>query len=110
MDALRRVIGDDEDSLGTGVFLSHQAPVSVGTKLSITAQCISVTGRASRWDVCAQDGTRTVACGWAEFAVVRTAAFLERHMLKPTASPALPHFKHQPHHEYAPQDRDLMTA
>jgi fluoroacetyl-CoA thioesterase len=110
MDALRQVIGDDEDSLGTGVCLSHQAPVSVGTKLTLTARCISVTGRASRWDVCARDGTRTVACGWAEFAVVRTAAFLERHMLKSAASPAFPGVKHHPHREYAPQGRDLVVV
>jgi fluoroacetyl-CoA thioesterase len=79
MDALRQVIGDDEDSLGTRVCVSHQAPVWAGTKLTVTARCVSVTGRASRWDVGAYDGTRTVGCGWVEFAVVRTAAFLERH-------------------------------
>jgi fluoroacetyl-CoA thioesterase len=110
MDALRQVIRDDEDSLGTGVSLSHQAPVSVGTMLTITARCVSVTGRASRWDVCAYDGTRIVACGWAEFAVVRTAAFLQRHMLTPAASPALRSVAHQSHHEYAPQERELATA
>jgi fluoroacetyl-CoA thioesterase len=110
MDALRQVIGDDEDSLGTGVSLSHQAPVSAGTMLTLTARCISVTGRVSRWDVCAYDGTRTVACGWAEFAVVRTAAFLQRHRLTPAAGPTLRSVKHQPNHEYAPQDRDLVTA
>ncbi len=89
MDALRRVIGDDEDSLGMGVSLSHQAPVCVGTKLAVSARCISVRGRVSRWDVCARDETRVVASGWAEFAVVRTAAFVERHMLTPASSPAL---------------------
>jgi fluoroacetyl-CoA thioesterase len=106
MEALRQVIDDDEDSLGTGVSLSHQAPVRAGTTLTLTARCVSVTGRASRWDVYAHDGTQTIACGWAKFAVVRTAAFLERHMLKPT----LANVKHQPHHEYAPHDRDLVTA
>lgn len=107
MDALRQVIGDDEDSLGTGISLSHQAPVSAGTTLTLTARCISVTDRVSRWDVCAHDGTRTVACGWAEFTVVRTAAFLERHMPTPIAGPTLPD---GPNHEYAPQDRDLATV
>jgi fluoroacetyl-CoA thioesterase len=87
MDALRQVIGDDEDSLGTGVSLSHQAPVRAGTKLTVTARCVNVAGRVSRWEVCALDGTRTVACGWVEFTVVRTAAFLQRHMLKPTGKP-----------------------
>jgi fluoroacetyl-CoA thioesterase len=79
MDALRQVIGDDEDSLGTGVSLSHQAPVRAGTKLTVTARCVNVAGRISRWDVCAHDGTQTVACGWVEFAVVHTATFLQRH-------------------------------
>jgi fluoroacetyl-CoA thioesterase len=110
MDALRQVIGDDEDSLGTGVSLSHQAPVCAGTKLTVTARCVSVAGRISRWDVCAHDGTQTVACGWVKFAVVRTAAFVERHMLKPTGGPTLRSLKHQPNHEYAPEDQDLVTA
>jgi fluoroacetyl-CoA thioesterase len=90
MEALRQVIGDDEDSLGTGVSLSHQAPVWVGTRLAVTARCVSVTGRVSRWEVCAHDGTRSVAGGWVEFAVVRTAAFLERHMITPAGGPTLP--------------------
>jgi fluoroacetyl-CoA thioesterase len=90
MEALRQVIGDDEDSLGTAVSLSHQAPVWVGTRLALTARCVSVTGRASRWEVCAHDGTQSVAGGWVEFAVVRTAAFLERHMLTPASGPTLP--------------------
>jgi fluoroacetyl-CoA thioesterase len=96
MEALRRFIRDDEDSLGTGVSLSHQAPVCAGTRLTITARCASIVGRVSRWDVCVSDGPQTVACGWVEFAVVHTATFLERHMLKPADSPAL--------------DRDLMVA
>jgi fluoroacetyl-CoA thioesterase len=99
MDALRQVIGDDEDSLGTGVSLSHQAPVRAGTKLTVTARCVSVAGRASRWDVGAHDGTRTVACGWVEFAVVRTAAFLERHMITPTSGPTIHSLRHQPNHD-----------
>jgi fluoroacetyl-CoA thioesterase len=110
MDALRRFIGDDEDSLGTAVSISHQAPVCAGTKLTVTARCASVAGRASRWDVCARDGTRTVACGWAEFAVVRTAAFLERHMIKPADGPILRSFRHQPHQEHAQGDHDLVIA
>jgi fluoroacetyl-CoA thioesterase len=100
MNALRQVIGDDEDSLGTAVSLSHQAPVCVGTKLTVTARCVSVTGRASRWDVCAQDGTRTVASGWVEFAVVRTEAFLQRHMLTPVGGPTLRSVRHQPIQDY----------
>ena len=104
MDALRQFIGDDEDSLGTAISLSHQAPVSPGTMLTLTARCIRATGRISRWEVDAHDGTRPVACGWAEFAVVRTAAFLERYGLAPTASPALRGVAHQPEH------RDLVPA
>jgi predicted thioesterase len=51
MDALRQFLGEDEDSLGIGVCLCHQAPVRVGTTLTITACCASVTGRVSRWNV-----------------------------------------------------------
>jgi fluoroacetyl-CoA thioesterase len=79
MNALRQVMGDDEDSLGMGVSLSHQAPVWVGTMLRLSARCVSVRGRVSRWDVSARDGSRVVASGWVEFAVVRTAEFVERH-------------------------------
>jgi fluoroacetyl-CoA thioesterase len=110
MDALRQVIGDDEDSLGTGISISHQAPVCVGTKLTVTARCVSVTGRASRWDVGAYDGTRTVACGWVEFAVVRTAAFLERHRLTPVGGPALRGVRHQQTQVYAQDHRDRAVA
>ncbi len=110
MDALRRFMDDDEDSLGTGVSISHQAPVCAGTKLTVTARCVSVAGRTSRWDVCAHDGTRTVACGWAEFAVVRTAAFLERHMIKPADGPVLRTFRYQPNQEHARGDRDLSIV
>lgn len=110
MEALRQVIGDDEDSLGTAISLSHQAPVSAGTTLTLTAQCASVNGRITRWDVIARDGIQTVACGWAEFAVVRTAAFLQRHRLTPTASSALPNIILQSNHKYTPQHRDLITS
>jgi fluoroacetyl-CoA thioesterase len=79
MNALRQVMGDDEDSLGMGVSLSHQAPVWEGTVLTLSARCVSVRGRVSRWDVSARDRSRVVASGWAEFAVVRTAEFMERH-------------------------------
>ena len=110
MDALRRFIGDDEDSLGTRVSLSHQAPVCAGTKLTVTARCASVAGRASRWDVRVHDGTRTVACGWVEFTVVRTAAFLERHRLQLADGPTLRSFQYQPSQEHAKGDGDLVTA
>lgn len=110
MDALRRFIGDDEDSLGTAISLSHQAPVCAGAKLAITARCTSVAGRVSRWDVCAQDGTRIVACGWVEFAVVRTAAFLERHRIKPADGTTLRAFRYPPHQEHVKGDRDLVIT
>jgi hypothetical protein len=85
MDALRHVIDDDQDSLGTRVCLSHQAPVRAGTQLTITARCTSVAGHSSRWDVSVCDGTQPVASGWVQFAVVHTAAFLQRHGLQPAA-------------------------
>jgi len=113
MDALRRFISDDEDSLGTRVSISHQAPVWAGTKLTITARCASVTGRASRWDVSAYDGTRTVASGCVEFAVVRTAAFLERHLPhipRPADSPTHRTFKYQSQQENAKGDPDLVIT
>jgi fluoroacetyl-CoA thioesterase len=111
MEALRQVIGDDEDSLGTGVSISHQAPVCAGTKLTVTARCVSVTGRrVSRWDVCAHDGMRTVACGWVQFAVVSTAAFRERHMLKPASGPTRRSSRQPLNQRYAPDNRDLMIA
>ncbi|MGH3769959.1 MAG: thioesterase family protein [Pseudonocardiaceae bacterium] len=110
MDALRQVIGDDEDSLGTGVSLSHQAPVCAGTKLIVTARCVRVTGRASRWDVCARDGMRAVAGGWVEFAVVRTAAFLERHQLTSAGGPTFRDMRYQPTQEYPHDGRDFMAT
>ncbi|MBV8541456.1 MAG: hypothetical protein JO063_02355 [Pseudonocardiales bacterium] len=110
MDALRQVIGDDEDSLGTRVSLSHQAPVCAGTKLVVTARCVSVTGRASRWDVCARDGMRAVAGGWVEFTVVRTAAFLERHLLTPVGGPTFRGVRHQPTQEYVQDDWGLAAS
>ena len=110
MDAIRQVISDDEDSLGTGVSLSHQAPVCAGTKLIVTARCASVTGRASRWDVTVRDGMRTVAGGWVEFAVVRTAAFLERHQLTTAGGPTFYDMRPQPMREYAHSGRGLATT
>jgi len=88
MNALRQVMGDDEDSFGMGVSLSHQAPVLEGTVLTLSARCVSVRGRVSRWDVSAHDGSRVVASGWAEFAVVRTAEFVARHGVALTGGPA----------------------
>jgi fluoroacetyl-CoA thioesterase len=122
MDALRQVIGDDEDSLGTGVCLAHRAPVAEGTRLLVTARCVSVRGRASRWDVCARDGTRDegwegardeariVADGWVEFAVVRTAAFVERHMVASGGAPALGGARRDPVGDYARPARDRVLA
>ncbi|HET9255257.1 MAG TPA: hotdog domain-containing protein [Pseudonocardiaceae bacterium] len=110
MDALRQVIGDDEDSLGTKVCIAHKAPVRVGTTLTITAQCASVDGRFSRWDVCVQDGTRMVARGWVQFAVVRTEAFLKRHMIKPVSVPAQPGVTRRARKQYARDDQRRMTS
>jgi fluoroacetyl-CoA thioesterase len=110
MDALRQVISDDEDSLGTGVCVSHQAPVRAGTQLTITARCTSVTGRTSRWEVCARDGTQIVAGGWVQFAVVRTAAFLQRHSLKSANVPTLRSLRHQPNQTYTSDNRDCALA
>lgn len=114
MDALRQVIGDDEDSLGTGVCLAHRAPVAEGTRLVVTARCVSVRGRESRWDVCARDGARDeariVADGWVEFAVVRTAAFVERHMLASGGAPALGGARRDPVGDYARPARDRVLA
>jgi len=90
MEALRQVIGDDEDSLGTEVHLTHQAPVFAGTTLRVTARCLSITGRISRWEVYAEDRTRIVARGWVQFAVVRSEAFIQRHMLKPLSPQLCP--------------------
>jgi fluoroacetyl-CoA thioesterase len=98
MDALRQVIGDDEDSLGTGVYITHQAPVCAGATLTVTAQCVSITGRASRWEVCARDGNRIVARGWVEFAVVHTATFLQRHMIKPVSGQVLARVRRHAQH------------
>jgi fluoroacetyl-CoA thioesterase len=85
MDALRHVIDDDQDSLGTQVHISHRAPVRAGTQLTITAHCASVIGRSSRWDVSVCAGTQPVASGWVQFAVIHTPAFVQRHGLQPTA-------------------------
>lgn len=85
MEALRQVIDDDQDSLGTQVHIAHRAPVRAGTQLSITARCTSVTGRSSRWDVNVSAGLQLVASGWVQFTIVHTGAFLQRHGLKPTA-------------------------
>jgi predicted thioesterase len=60
------------------VCLSHHAPFCAGTQLTITARCTSVTGHLSRWDVSVCAGTQLVASGWVQFAVVHTAAFLQR--------------------------------
>jgi hypothetical protein len=84
MDALRQVIDDDQDSLGTQVHIAHRAPVCAGTQLTITARCASVTGHTSRWDVSVCAGTQPVASGWVQFAVVHTPAFVQRHGLQPT--------------------------
>jgi fluoroacetyl-CoA thioesterase len=114
MNALRQVMGDDEDSLGMGVSLSHQAPVRVGTVLTLSARCVSVRGRVSRWDVSAQDGSRMVASGCAEFAVVRTAEFMERHGLASVGGPAVRSGRLQPIQKqvirrHVPDDRDLVV-
>jgi fluoroacetyl-CoA thioesterase len=110
MDALRQFIGEDEDSLGTGVCLSHQAPVRAGTTLTITARCVSVTGRHSRWEVCAHDQTQTVAQGWVEFAVVQTATFLQRHSLTPATGPILHQVSYQPTQQYADDNPVRMIS
>jgi fluoroacetyl-CoA thioesterase len=110
MDALRQLIDEDHDSLGTGVCLSHQAPVRAGTTLTITAHCVSVTGRNSRWEVCAHDQTQTVAHGWVEFAVVRTATFLQRHSLTPTTSPTFPQVSYQPTPQHADDNPARMIS
>ena len=110
MNALRQVMGDDEDSLGMGVCLAHRAPVCVGARLTLTARCVSVRGRVSRWDVCAYEGARVVACGWVEFAVVRTAAFLERHKLARAGGPAGRSVGHPSSQECAQEARGLVAA
>ncbi|MFL6148237.1 MAG: hotdog fold domain-containing protein [Pseudonocardiaceae bacterium] len=105
MDALRQFLGEDQDSLGIGVRLCHQAPVRAGTTLTITACCASVTGRVSRWNVRADDHRQTVARGWTEFAVVRTAVFLQRHRITPATDPTVPHGSYP---SYSPRQHNVQ--
>jgi fluoroacetyl-CoA thioesterase len=110
MDALRHVINDDQDSLGTRVHISHRAPVRAGAQLTITARCISVTGHSSRWEVSVCNGTQLVASGWVQFAVVHTAAFLKRHGLQPTALATVPGRRRPPQHTQPVDDRRPAPA
>jgi len=110
MDALRQIMSDDQDSLGTRVHISHRAPVRAGAPLTITARCLSVTGRSSRWGVRVCTGRQLVASGWVEFAVVHTAAFLKRHGLRPTARATVPGRRRPPQHTQPVADRRPARA
>jgi fluoroacetyl-CoA thioesterase len=110
MDALRHIISDDQDSLGTQVHICHRAPVCAGTQLTITAHCASVSGQSSRWDVSVCAGTQPVASGWVQFTVVHTPAFVQRHSLQPTTAATVPSRRHPVDDLSALDDQRLALA
>lgn len=80
MEALRDCMSDAECSLGTGVRLSHLAPVPPGATLTVTARCVQVTRSFSDWAVTATDGEELVAAGSVSFVVVNQDQFVRRRL------------------------------
>lgn len=78
MEALRDYMTETQCSLGTGVAISHLAPVPPGATLRVTAECIRVEKAHSEWAVHARDDSELVATGTAKFVVVDLNKFVRQ--------------------------------
>lgn len=87
MRVLDQHLEPGECALGTGVHLTHRAPVAPGALLTVTARAILIDELYSCWQVSAADEHEVVARGTVDFTVVELASFLTRRLAPKLADP-----------------------
>ena len=78
IEALRPHLEEGEGSLGTAISASHLAPTPPGMKVTVTATCLSVTGRTCEWRVEARDERDLISEGTHSRAVVSLERFQKK--------------------------------
>lgn len=82
-----------EQSVGTGIYVTHEAATPPGLTVQVTAELREVNGRRLRFDVYAHDGLDAIARGEHERAIIDTERFARRAAAKQQATgsdPATP--------------------
>ncbi|MBO0853255.1 MAG: hypothetical protein J2P18_05745 [Nocardia sp.] len=72
-------------SLGVQQRLRHLGPIAVGAEIEITARCVRVGGRFSRWEVVVRDRHELVGHGHMDFVAVDRTRY-EQQRLAPKSS------------------------
>lgn len=71
-----------EQSVGTAIDITHEAPTPPGLTVTATARLTEVDGRRLRFAVAATDGTDVIGRGTHERAVIDAARFAQRVRVK----------------------------
>lgn len=96
MEELREHMTDTQCSLGTGIAMSHLAPIPPGATLRVTARCLRIDGAFSEWAVHARDDREMVATGTVGFVVVDFGRFVSRRLAPKAAELATTSRKRTP--------------
>lgn len=78
LNAVKAVLPEGYDTVGTSVNVSHLAPTPVGMKVRIVAEVIEVNGRMLNFKVKAYDEIDKIGEGTHGRAIIETAKFLNK--------------------------------
>ena len=84
-NAIKPLLGDEHDSVGTEVHVKHLAATPMGMKVTFRAEVIEVEGRRVRFRVEAFDEREKVSEGTHERAIINIAKFAARLAAKSAA-------------------------
>jgi predicted thioesterase len=74
--AVKQLLGEDEVTVGVGVFIDHLAAARVGEQIDVLAELVSVRGKRLVFRVEARAGKVVVGRGLHERATVNTKTFM----------------------------------
>jgi len=87
-NAVKPLLLDDEDTVGTHVNVRHLAPAPIGAEVRFEASVIRVEGRRVQFYVEAHAGDEVIADGTHERAVINVSRFAQKVRMKRTGGSA----------------------
>jgi fluoroacetyl-CoA thioesterase len=78
IEALRPYLDDDENTVGTHVYLSHVAPTALGMKVTANVELMEVKGLTLRFRVDCYDECDLIGSGFHERTVIDTDRFMAK--------------------------------
>ena len=92
IEALKPCLADDQDTVGTQIYLSHVAPAPMGmpmvTKVTARVELVEVKGRSLRFLVDCYDACDLIGSGFHERTVIDTVRFMSGAQKKAAGLPA----------------------